>query len=210
MDATNNIVSDVAKFIQEKTRLKISTIRSILVNGNVIKHAIEEPDSVIEIVSNEINKSLFYDDNAELTYEKGSSFYKLSNMASTYTFTNNFLDCTKSIYDKISLDSKIEEINARQLENVDSVTLFLKLPRSYKIPTPIGNYSPDWAIVINEDNKKYRIIFESKAVDYSQIEELRLKEINKIKYAKKYYSIFDDVKFDFGNNFIEQFQINKS
>ena len=124
MEATNNIVSDVAKFIQEKTRLKISTIRSILINGNVIKHTIEEPDSVVEIVSNEINRSLFYDDNAELTYEKGSSFYKLSNMASTYTFTNNFLDCTKSIYDKISLDSKIEEINARQLENVDSVTFF--------------------------------------------------------------------------------------
>ena len=90
-----------------------------------------------------------------------------------------------------------------------SVSFFLKLPRSYKIPTPLGNYSPDWAIVINEDNKKYRIIFESKGVDYSQIEELRLKEIKKIKYAKKYYSIFDEVKFDFGNNFIEKFPINK-
>jgi type III restriction enzyme len=62
----------------------------------------------------------------------------------------------KHIYDYIKTDSKVERKFAQDLELGDNkVVVYAKLPRGFKIPTPVGNYSPDWAIVFDEKEVKH-------------------------------------------------------
>lgn len=55
-----------------------------------------------------------------------------------------------SIYDQVIYDSEVEKAFVEGLEKRDDVMLYLKLPRWFTVTTPIGNYNPDWAIVIEE------------------------------------------------------------
>ncbi|MDD6009027.1 MAG: hypothetical protein PUC25_06525, partial [Prevotellaceae bacterium] len=52
-------------------------------------------------------------------------------------------------------ENSTEKKFAESLENADEVKIYAKLPRGFQIPTPVGNYAPDWAIVFNEDMVKH-------------------------------------------------------
>lgn len=59
----------------------------------------------------------------------------------------------KSIYDHVVYDSDIERQFAEGLENRKDVKLYVKLPSWFKVPTPVSEYNPDWAIVVEETNQ---------------------------------------------------------
>jgi hypothetical protein len=59
------------------------------------------------------------------------------------------LPIEKSIYDHVIYDSKVERDFAQALEAIDEVKPFVKLPDWFTVPTPIGDYNPDWAIVFH-------------------------------------------------------------
>lgn len=65
------------------------------------------------------------------------------------------VDVSKSITDKVVCDSKVEETFARYLDKHPEVRLFLKLPGWFTVPTPLGKYNPDWAIVREESQGHY-------------------------------------------------------
>ena len=44
---------------------------------------------------------------------------------------------------------------AEDLDNADEVVVYAKLPKGFYIPTPVGNYSPDWAIAFKEGSVKH-------------------------------------------------------
>ena len=87
----------------------------------------------------------------------------------------------------VIVDSDTEKNFAMDLERNDGdVCVYAKLPRSFKIPTPVGDYSPDWAIAFNEGVVKYiYFIAETKG----SMESLQLKKIEsaKISCAKKLF-----------------------
>ena len=65
----------------------------------------------------------------------------------------------KSIQDYVFTDGYAEESTekefAKALDAADEVCVYAKLPRSFQIPTPVGNYSPDWAIAFNKGTVKH-------------------------------------------------------
>ena len=63
------------------------------------------------------------------------------------------------------------------------VKVFAKLPRRFLIPTPAGNYNPDWAVVIENNNGNTKFIVETKGFDH--ISDIPDSERLKIEYAKK-------------------------
>ncbi|MDE7291420.1 MAG: DEAD/DEAH box helicase family protein [Treponemataceae bacterium] len=93
----------------------------------------------------------------------------------------------KHITPFVVVDSDIEKNFAMDLERNDGdVCVYAKLPRSFKIPTPVGDYSPDWAIAFNEGMVKYiYFIAETKG----SMESMQLKKIEsaKISCAKKLF-----------------------
>jgi len=97
----------------------------------------------------------------------------------------------RSIYDAIIVDSNIERDFVKQLEHMDAVKLYVKLPRDFKVPTPIGNYNPDWAIVMEDphDPTKERcyLIAETKGnIDTSKLQFTH--EEQKINCGKAHFS----------------------
>ena len=92
----------------------------------------------------------------------------------------------KHIYDWLMSDSNGEKIFAKELDNSAEVVVYAKLPGGFAIPTPLGNYNPDWAIVFQEGKVKHMyFVAETKG----SLSELQLREIEKAKIecAKKFF-----------------------
>lgn len=64
-------------------------------------------------------------------------------------------EAKKHITDYVVSDSKGERQFAEDLDEAGEVVVYAKLPRTFQIPTPVGNYAPDWAIALNRDGVKH-------------------------------------------------------
>ncbi|MFN7064922.1 MAG: hypothetical protein ACK4OF_02055 [Aquificaceae bacterium] len=104
----------------------------------------------------------------------------------------------KSIYDGIIKESNIEGEFAKALDSDSRIKLFVKLPDWYIVETPAGNYTPDWAIVVEKVqnsiiSEKIYFVVETKGTN--NIYELRPEEQIKIKSAIKRFELIKDSKF---------------
>ena len=108
----------------------------------------------------------------------------------TQSFDKAFL-AKKAIQDYVftdgSADKSIERKFAEDLDAADEVCVYAKLPRTFQIPTPVGNYSPDWAIAFYEGTVKH-IFFVAETKGTMETLELRPIEQAKISCAKKLFN----------------------
>jgi len=86
-----------------------------------------------------------------------------------------------------SAEKSIERRFAEELDIADEVCVYAKLPKGFAIPTPVGNYSPDWAIVFNENAVKH-IYFIAETKGTMDSLQLRPIEQAKIQCAKKLFN----------------------
>jgi type III restriction enzyme len=105
----------------------------------------------------------------------------------------------KSVTDHVICDSEVEERFARFLDDRSDIALFVKLPAWFKIPTPLGNYNPDWALVREEaDGQRIYLVRETKGG--SKIEKLRFEaEGWKIKFGDAHFRALK-VDYNFGHD----------
>jgi Restriction endonuclease len=96
------------------------------------------------------------------------------------------LPAEKHIYDFVVTDSRIERDFARELETSQEVQVYAKLPKGFFIPTPVGNYNPDWAIVFKEGDVKH-IYFIAETKGSMESMELREVEKAKIECARRHF-----------------------
>lgn len=80
--------------------------------------------------------------------------------------------------------------------------MYAKLPRSFHIPTPVGNYAPDWAIAFDKDKVKH-VFFVAETKGRLDDKQLRKIESNKIECAKKLFNVVstNGVKYDHVSSF---------
>ena len=113
------------------------------------------------------------------------------------------VEAKKHVSPYVVVDSKIERDFVEALErDEDKVCVYAKLPTGFKIPTPLGNYSPDWAIVFRKDTVKYvHFIAETKGSE-AHLDEL---ERAKIACARKLFAKLNggDVHYDVVNSYQE-------
>lgn len=123
-------------------------------------------------------------DSAIFTAEKNSDFsraYHAKKNVQSYLFADGYAKDGKSV----------ERRMAEKMDTADEVCVYAKLPKGFHIPTPVGNYSPDWAIAFNKGMVKHIFfIAETKGT----MESLQLKPIEqaKIKCAKKLFASLSD------------------
>jgi type III restriction enzyme len=101
------------------------------------------------------------------------------------------------IYDYVFTDSKNERDFVRELDTSTAVVVYAKLPRGFFIPTPVGNYNPDWAIAFQEGKVKH-VYFVAETKGSMSSMDLRKIEESKIECARKFFSKItsDQVKYD--------------
>jgi type III restriction enzyme len=118
----------------------------------------------------------------------------------------------RHIYDYVATDSTIEATFARQLDTSDEVVVYAKLPRGFFIPTPIGDYNPDWAISFREGSVKH-VFFVAETKGSMSSLQLRLIEDMKIACAKKFFTDISSlesgqhVKYDVVKNYEKLMEI---
>ena len=109
-------------------------------------------------------------------------------------------------------DSKVEREFARDLDNSSEVVVYAKLPRGFLIPTPVGDYNPDWAISFKEGMVKH-IYFVAETKGSMSSLQLRAIEGKKIDCARKFFdeinrkSVPENVKYDVVNSYEKLMEI---
>ena len=94
----------------------------------------------------------------------------------------------KHILDYVFSDSKGEREFAKDLDAATEVCVYAKLPRSFKIPTPVGNYAPDWAIAFNDNSGVKHVFFIAETKGSMDSMQLKGVEQAKISCAKKLFN----------------------
>ena len=93
----------------------------------------------------------------------------------------------------------VEAQFTRGLEAASEVAVYAKLPRGFQIPTPVGNYAPDWAVAFREDSGLKHIFFVAETKGDMSSMELRTVEASKIACAKRLFNdlqLADDVRYE--------------
>ena len=109
----------------------------------------------------------------------------------------------KSIVDYVFTDGTAEKsVERKFVEDLDAATeviVYAKLPKGFYIPTPVGRYSPDWAIAFQEGKVKH-VYFVAETKGSMSSMQLREIEKDKIACAEKLFATIakDDVKFSYG------------
>ncbi|WP_201296812.1 hypothetical protein [Nocardiopsis sp. FR26] len=104
-----------------------------------------------------------------------------------------------NLFDHVDYDSHVERSFAAKLENDrDHVKFFAKLPRRFKVRTPVGEYSPDWAIVYDEDGtQRLYLIRETKGTH--NLADLEWDEAMRIRFAKRHFAAGPGGAVDYGH-----------
>ena len=202
----SQIKYDLIGELTRDTGLTRKTIINILSKINPVKFSMYQynPEEFIRKVSNLINNE------KATTVIDGITYHKTEQKYSNDIFTinnvggelgKNAIDVKKHIYDFLVTDSKNEINFAKKLETGE-VTVYAKLPNGFKIPTPVGYYNPDWAIVFDNQTFKY-VYFIAETKGSMNSMELREVEKSKIECARKHFSCLsnNDVKYDVVDNY---------
>ena len=91
----------------------------------------------------------------------------------------------------------VERRFAEDLDAADEVVVYAKLPRSFQIPTPVGNYAPDWAIAFKRESVNH-VFFVAETKGSMSTLDLRPIEQAKIACARKLFNEMNDadVRYD--------------
>ena len=102
----------------------------------------------------------------------------------------------KHIFDYLAADSTGEKAFARDLDTAEEVAVYAKLPSGFSIPTPVGNYNPDWAIAFKAESVKHVYFIAETKGSMSEMQ-LRAIEKQKIACAKKFFAALEqkDTKY---------------
>jgi type III restriction enzyme len=132
-----------------------------------------------------------------LRYEKTGDRYDVSIFETDKpeVAIDRAVQASDHVYDYVAVDSDTERTFAERLEAAEELIVYAKLPRGFIIPTPGGNYNPDWAIAL-EANGVREIYFVAETKGAAEDEELRASEKQNIDSAKRYFEdVAQDVTF---------------
>jgi len=197
-------IPDVLGYIQSKTELTRSTIEEILSKSDRIEDVIINPQLFLDLSTQAIKRTLYDLMIDGIKYQKiGGSEYEMAlfEAQELEVYLNDFSfkvsDSSKTIYEEfVPLDSGVESKFAQDCETSEQIKFYFKLPNWFKIPTPIGNYNPDWALVF-EDDKKIYFVAETKDTGTPHVDLSKLSgdEQMKIKCGKAHFNEFDGLEY---------------
>jgi type III restriction enzyme len=189
-------IPDVYTYIQQRVNITRRTIFDILNQSGRYGELEVNPqlflDNVVGVIQRTLNKLLVDGVQYERLSGPGSQYeMKLFDNEEIQTFLSNLFAVTehpeKTLYNYVPVDSDTERTFAAQCEADDAIKFFFKLPRGFKIPTPIGNYVPDWAVVLEADKRVYFVAETKSTLD----EQLRRDVENmKIKCGRQHFALF--------------------
>ena len=182
---------DLVGKIAEKVELTRQTTAAILsqIQPSVFAQFQTNPEHFLSEASRIIKEQKASTIIERLTYDLVSDSFKADIFTGNQTgkaFTRASRKLKKHIYDYALTDSNVETQFVEQLDTSEEVVVYAKLPRGFFIPTPVGDYNPDWAISFTNGLVKH-VYFVAETKGSMSSLELRVKEDDRIKCARKFF-----------------------
>lgn len=191
---------DLIGNLAELTQLTRSTIASILkrVNVAVFSQYKTNPEDFIARAGTLINEQKATVIVEHIAYDPMDETHS-SDIFTAEKPRDDFskaFEAKHHVYDYVFTDSNIERKFVEELDASTEVAVYAKLPKSFFIPTPVGNYNPDWAIAFQEGKVKHVYFIAETKGSMSSLE-LRDIEKSKIACARKFFAKItsDQVKY---------------
>lgn len=190
LDEGNIDLPDLLTDLQDRTQLTRRTIQRVLVDSGRLDDFKKNPQQFIELAAEAINrcKRLAIVDGIKYQRLGDEHFYaqKMFEDEELTGYLKNLLPVEKSVYEQVVYDSDTEATFADQLEKNGAIKVYAKLPGWFRVPTPLGMYNPDWAVLVQEEGgEKLYFVVETKAGLFT--DDLRDKERAKIECGKAHF-----------------------
>jgi type III restriction enzyme len=189
---------DLIGKLAEGTQLTRRTVADILkgLNAAVFAQFKTNPESFIAEATRLVNEQKATVIIEHLAYDPVEDKFDLDIFTAGLTkqdFSKAGDKLHRHIYDYVLTDSNIERQFVKELDTSSEVVVYAKLPRGFLIPTPVGDYNPDWAISFKEGSVKH-VYFVAETKGSMSSMELREIEKTKVKCARKF---FDEINHRF-------------
>lgn len=182
---------DILTDLQDRTQLTRRSIQRILQQSGRLKEFKRNPQQFIEQTAEAINRCKRLAIVDGIKYQRlGDEFYYAQELFEENELTGylkNMLQTLRSVYEYVVYDSTTERDFAEELEKNEAIKVYAKLPGWFKVPTPLGTYNPDWAVVIQQDGAE-RLYFVAETKGSLFADDLRNKERAKIECGKAHFS----------------------
>jgi len=182
---------DLLTDLQDKTQLTRRSLARILTASNRLDDFKRNPQQFIELADESINrtKRLALVDGIRYQRIGDEDYYaqELFELEELTGYLKNMLNSDKSVYEQVVYDSAgVERTFAEQLEKNEAVKVYAKLPGWFKVPTPLGTYNPDWAVLVEKGGvERLYFVVETKSSLFT--DDLRDKESAKIECGKAHF-----------------------
>jgi type III restriction enzyme len=200
------VMPDFIAQVQAKTSLSRSAVAAILLRSDRLQDAMNNPQAFIDQAAGAINdvKRALLVEGVEYVKVDGL-VYEMRRFEEAHLmelFESNVVAVhkqEKTLFSHIVIDSVSgpERAFAQACENNDDVHFYIKLPRWFQIETPVGPYSPDWALVYRNDRTLY-FVAETKETGGRgpvQLSLLRPLEQLKVESGRRHFRQFEEVSF---------------
>lgn len=191
LSVQSNVKYDLIGQLADGTQLTRRAITDILqeMNAAVFAQYKTNPESFIAETIRVINEQKATVIIEHLSYDTLEEHYDVDIF--TRDKTNQDLSLAgppllRHIYDYALTDSQVERDFVQELDTCPDVVVYAKLPKYFVIPTPIGDYNPDWAISFKEGHVNH-IYFVAETKGSMSSMDLRPLEKSKIDCAHKFF-----------------------
>jgi len=190
INETDIELPDLLTDLQDRTQLTRRSIHRILTDSRRLDDFKRNPQQFIELAAEAINrcKRLAVVDGIKYQKLGDEHFYaqELFEQEELTGYLKNLLEAEKSVYEQVVYDLDTEASFADQLEKNSAVKVYTKLPGWFTVPTPLGSYNPDWAVLIEEEGaERLYFVVETKSGLFADA--LRDKEKAKVDCGKAHF-----------------------
>ncbi len=182
---------DILTELQEKTQLTRKSLAAILRRTTRLGDFAANPQAYLAQAAAAIQATKQFAQVDGIRYQRlGDDQYyaqELFEKPELTGYLKNLLDVTRSVHEQVVYDSGSEKAFAQQLESNEWVKVYAKLPGWFRVPTPLGFYEPDWAVLIVKDGVE-RCYFVVETKPSLSGTDLRGKEQAKIDCGKAHFA----------------------
>jgi type III restriction enzyme len=190
IEETDIELPDLLTDLQDKTQLTRRSLVRILTGSGRLDDFKRNPQQFIELAAESINrtKRLALVDGIKYQRIGDECYYaqELFDQKELTGYLKNMLAARRSVYEHVVYDSDTERTFAEQLEKNEAVKVYAKLPGWFTVPTPLGAYNPDWAVLVEKDGAE-RLYFVVETKSSLFLDDLRGKEGAKIECGKAHF-----------------------
>lgn len=194
-------IPDVIGYLQRETGLTRTTVAKIVVQSGRLGQLQANPQGVLDLIARTIN-----DSKARLMVE-GIRYHRLGPNELNFEWEQDIItdgvgpvdskyleEVEFSVYSHVRFDSSVEQDFAKALDDMyDDVLTYLKLPSKFKVPTPLGSYNPDWAILRKEvhNGREIEVSLVAETKSTTNIDALHADEKAKILCGRAHFKAID-------------------